>query len=115
MTNEEAIKKLKQAQAEYNDNYVDYCGMNEAYNLAIKALNCQESLEKKIEFLMNERPQGEWVKVKEYRMCIDMSGDIATLYKCSKCGRTITILPSKLANYPFCHCGADMRKGSVKE
>lgn len=38
MTNEEAIKKLKQAQAEYNDNYVDYCGMNEAYDLAIKAL-----------------------------------------------------------------------------
>jgi len=42
MTNKEAIKKLKQAQAEYNDNYVDYCGMNEAYNLAIKALKILE-------------------------------------------------------------------------
>lgn len=60
--------------------------------------------------LKDEIPQGEWVKVKEYRMCIDMSGEIATLYKCSECGRMITILPSRLADYPFCHCGADMRK-----
>lgn len=56
-------------------------------------------------------PRGEWIKVKEERMSIDMSGEIATRYKCSECGRTITILPSKLADYPFCHCGADMRKG----
>lgn len=56
-----------------------------------------------------DRSQGEWVKVKEERMSIDMSGEIATRYKCSECGRMITILPSKLADYPFCHCGADMR------
>jgi DNA-directed RNA polymerase subunit RPC12/RpoP len=53
--------------------------------------------------------QGEWIKVKEERMSIDMSGEIVTRYKCSKCGRPITILPSKLAEYPFCHCGAEMR------
>jgi hypothetical protein len=57
-----------------------------------------------------QRPQGEWIKVKEERMSIDMSGEIVTRYKCSKCGRTITILPSKLTDYPFCHCGAEMRK-----
>ena len=62
-----------------------------------------------------ERPQGEWIKVKEERMSIDMSGEIATRYKCSKCGRPITILPSKLADYPFCHCGAEMRKGGKEE
>ena len=62
-----------------------------------------------------ERPQGEWIKVKEERMSIDMSGEIATRYKCSKCGRFITILPSKLSDYPFCHCGADMRKGSKND
>lgn len=62
-----------------------------------------------------ERPQGEWIKVKEERMSINMSGEIATRYKCSKCGRTITILPSKLTDYPFCHCGADMRKGGKEE
>ena len=57
------------------------------------------------------RPQGEWIKVKEERMSVDMSGEIVTRYKCSECGRLIAILPSKLADYPFCHCGADMRKG----
>lgn len=65
--------------------------------------------------LKDERPQGEWIKVKEERMSVDMSGEIATRYKCSKCARTITILPSKLADYPFCHCGADMRKGGQEE
>lgn len=56
------------------------------------------------------RPQGEWIKVKENRMSIDMSGEIVTQYKCSKCERVIATLPSKLAEYyPFCHCGADMR------
>ena len=63
----------------------------------------------------NERPQGEWVKVKEERMSIDMSGEIVTRYKCSKCGRVIATFPSKLADYyPFCHCGADMRKGGAE-
>ena len=61
------------------------------------------------------RPKGKWIKVKEERMSIDMSGEIITRYKCSKCGRFIAILPSKLADYPFCHCGADMRKGGPKE
>ena len=38
MTNKEAIKKLKEQQAEFNENYVDFAGVNEAYDLAIKAL-----------------------------------------------------------------------------
>ena len=61
------------------------------------------------------RPKGKWKKVKEERCAVDMSGEIATRYKCSECGRTITILPSKLSDYPFCHCGADMRKGGPEE
>ena len=60
------------------------------------------------------RPKGKWKKVKEERCAVDISGEIATRYKCSECGRTITILPSKLADYPFCHCGADMRKGDTE-
>lgn len=61
---------------------------------------------------MNARPQGEWIKVKEDRMSIDMSGELVTQYKCSKCGRPIAILSSKLADYPFCHCGAEMKGGA---
>lgn len=60
------------------------------------------------------RPKGEWIKVKENRMSIDMSGEIVTRYKCSMCGRLIATLPSKLVDYPFCHCGADMRKGGAE-
>lgn len=53
-----------------------------------------------------ERPHGEWVKSKEW-----MTGTITTIYKCSECGRTIATMPNRLDEYPFCHCGADMRKG----
>ena len=60
-----------------------------------------------------ERPHGEWIKVKEERMSVDMSGEIVTRYKCSECGRLIAILTSKLADYPFCHCGAEMKKGGA--
>lgn len=38
MTNEEAIIKINTLRNEYNDRYIDYCGVNEAVNMAIKAL-----------------------------------------------------------------------------
>lgn len=43
MTNEQAIKILKNLQIEFNENYIDYSGVNEAYNLAIRALEFAES------------------------------------------------------------------------
>ena len=57
-----------------------------------------------------ERPHGEWIKSKEW-----MKGTITTIYKCSECGRTIATMPNRLDEYPFCHCGADMRKGGDNE
>lgn len=41
MTNEEAIKKLKAVQAEFNENWIDYGGINQAFNLAFEALKSQ--------------------------------------------------------------------------
>jgi hypothetical protein len=38
MTREEAIKKLKEQQNEFNEHWIDYAGINEAYNMAIEAL-----------------------------------------------------------------------------
>lgn len=38
MTNEDAIKILQEQQAKFNDEYIDYDGVNEAYKLAIEAL-----------------------------------------------------------------------------
>lgn len=51
MTNEEAIKRLKEVQAEFNENWVDYGGINQAFEKAYKALE--------------ERPQGEWISASE--------------------------------------------------
>lgn len=49
MTDEEAIKRLKQVQAEFNENWVDYGGINEAFKKAYQALE--------------ERPQGEYIRL----------------------------------------------------
>ena len=92
----EALKKA------IKDSDIIHCVTNLWYTDILKEIDNAPTIDPK---------QGEWVKVKEYRMCIAMSGEIATLYKCSECGRMITILPSNLADYPFCHCGAKMKGG----
>lgn len=49
------------------------------------------------------RPQGEWIIVDDTEKFIA---------KCSVCGR---IEDSRMVkDYPFCHCGADMRKGGAE-
>lgn len=53
-----------------------------------------------------ERPQGEWIMQRH-----DLDGQF---YTCSICGRMIRVSPyvednETLKDYPFCHCGADMR------
>ena len=54
MTNEETIKRLKEVQAEFNENWVDYGGINKAFEKAYKALE--------------ERPQGEYVPISKLRL-----------------------------------------------
>ena len=50
----------------------------------------------------DERPKGEWIL--QYR-CLD-----GEYYTCSQCERMILVEPEQsLSDYPFCHCGADMR------
>lgn len=41
MTREEAIKKLQKQKAEYLDEWVDYSGVAEAFNMAIEALKAK--------------------------------------------------------------------------
>ena len=52
-----------------------------------------------------ERPQGVWIK--------NEGKDIRdNFYTCSKCGRSINVICGEtIEDYPFCHCGADMREG----
>lgn len=91
MNNEEAIAILKRATLfEPKLENKDY---PEAFELAIKALE-------------ETRPKGEWLPKGRWRIdpqCIE--------YTCSICGRRIMIEErlNVIEQYPFCHCGADMR------
>ena len=52
----------------------------------------------------NDRPKGKWLTIE------DRNGEVV-LAECSKCGRTINVTCGKtLADYPFCHCGAEMKE-----
>ena len=55
------------------------------------------------------RPTGEWEE-------IESSCDIGhRFYHCSVCHRFLDVMTADgetLEDYPFCHCGADMRKQS---
>lgn len=92
MTNKEAIERLKWVQKRICD--ITYSPESfEAINIAIEKLR-------------EERPQGEWIKNKGR----DLRDNF---YTCSICGRTINVICGEtLANYPYCHCGADMRGGA---
>ena len=53
---------------------------------------------------VEERKVGKWIKVTETEFGIG--------YQCSECGRFIlteSIDGRKLEDFPYCHCGAEMR------
>lgn len=59
---------------------------------------------------INEMPEGRW---EFYEESSDDNG--MAYYKCSECGRLIHAEESGLLkNYPYCHCGATMRKGGTE-
>ena len=45
MTNQEAIRILNEQRNKFMDEWVDFCGVNESYNMAIQALKEQEAVE----------------------------------------------------------------------
>lgn len=71
MTNKEAIKRLRGVQADFNENWVDYGGINDAIDLAIKALE--------------ERPTGEWIPVKDRPMTTEERKEFAEHYGIEYC------------------------------
>ena len=52
-----------------------------------------------------QKKQGEW------KLVADDKVNLQSIYKCSECGREVSIYDaSTLLNiYPFCHCGAEMK------
>lgn len=58
---------------------------------------------------VEERKVGKWIEVDK--------SELGTVWKCSECGRNIvthSIDNAKLSDYPYCHCGAEM-KGDENE
>ena len=79
-TIEEAIKKLEEQQAEYNDRYVDFAGVNDAYNLAIRSLEAWDKVKADISEtilyykdwgLVEIKAQHKEETLKEVLSCID--------------------------------------------
>ena len=66
----------------------------EAFKVALEAL---EALKQE-----PAREHGEWM--------FEYDNHIAKFYHCSVCGRKLTVLSGHdLSEFPYCHCGADMR------
>lgn len=58
---------------------------------------------------ISEKEKGEWI-------CIDEEDDKLNRYKCSRCGEIIRLYDKEtLHDYPFSHCGADMRDEKKEE
>ena len=89
MTREEAIRKLQKQKAEYLEEWIDYSGVAEAYDMAIEAL-------------FAEAVRGEWNKTENDEMEI-------TGYYCSACD-----MPTDETTH-FCpNCGAKMEGGDAE-
>lgn len=69
MTREEAIRKLQKQKAEYLEEWVDFSGVSEAYDMAIEALSAEAA--------QPERKKGEWL------MDGEKCGEL--MWRCSKC------------------------------
>lgn len=53
---------------------------------------------------VEERPKGKWIE------CQSGYDQRDHFYKCSECGRFINLIcGAKLEDFPYCHCGADMK------
>ena len=137
MTNKDAIDILKAQKYPYPEYYKDI-EVNKALDIAIKSLEerpqgdlisrsaLKEEFEKVYPLASNEmggvankciydiidnaptveldRKQGEWIVL--------IDEDNIKTCKCSICGRMEDIVDFN--NYPFCHCGADMRRGGAE-
>lgn len=82
------------------DRYFQTQNLDDAYDYGWYSL--QKCIEK-LPPAQPERKRGRWI--------MKYKGSVVTSYKCSECGRTVKddtgYDVSK--DYPFCHCGADMR------
>lgn len=80
MTNQEAIRILNEQRNKFMDDWIDYGGVNEAYNMAISLLKEQEAV----------KPVEEFIK-----------GANRYEYHCKRCGNIVgTIFDDKHPVFP---------------
>ena len=91
---------IDKADSLYRDTKNDECYMITGYNHAISDIR---AILKSLPSAQPERKTGEWLELTNTNHT----------YVCSVCGRMlVNITDGKntvTKNYPFCHCGADMR------
>ena len=104
------VNEFNKAQVEFDEYYkglgrakviTDNAPTVETSKIEYKAYNegFKDGVEQGIR--LSDRPQGEWIR----------SGK--TTFFCSECGREINTKPfTRPDNYPFCHCGAQMKGGA---
>lgn len=82
--------------------FVETASTIKTFTLADIEEQYRKGMEKGLE---EARPHGKWIRQSESR----------TIFFCSNCGREINTTPfTRTDNFPFCHCGADMREGETK-
>jgi hypothetical protein len=104
MTREEAIRELI-AMKPHIDASMSVMG-EVAYDMAIEALKEQRPLleiSRTVNLENPEQKKGKWI--------VTEKGLLVTKYECSKCKRCVIDDTGYdvAKDYPFCHCGADMR------
>lgn len=105
MTAKKTIKRfqgwLDEGYHKINKQTTDWRGDKEALEFAIQ---CMQAI----------RPQGKWVF--DRTVCTEYNHIDEDEYHCSICGRVIStssLDPVKI--YPYCHCGAEMKKETRHE
>ena len=90
MTNQEAVRILDEQRNKFMDEWVDFGGVNEAYNIAIQVLKEQEAVVPKY----NARTNWYECGACHYSMTSGMHcrGELIPAYKvgfCAKCGKEV--------------------------
>ncbi len=83
------------------------CVHNKMCNYLFELFDAQFTNVIDCNFYEEERPQGEWIK--------ESNSKTTDIYRCSVCKRSIMLCKgADLTKYPFCHCGADMKRKEKK-
>lgn len=95
VSREEALKEMQK--------YHDDCAKTSVYTRL--GFETAMNVVRELPPVTPERPKGEW------KSELKLYGEGKDKYECSICHRTIKVDSphERLCDYPFCHCGAEMR------